>query len=302
VIDAPLAYAFGVGMVATFNPCGFAMLPAYVSYFLGLEGATAPEARRGSVRRALAIGAAMTGGFLVVFGVLGVVFDSTLSALVRHLPWVTMVLGVGLVILGGAMLAGRTFTANLPKLTKGTESRELWSVFLFGVSYALVSLSCTLPLFMAVVSTRFTSADFVSGLAVFLAYGLGMGLVLTALTLAVALARQGMVLTMKRVLPYVNRISGGLLVVAGIYVAYYGWYQQRVEQGDFSAGGPASWVSARNADVSNWIQDVGPLRIGLVLALIIAVALTVSLAWQASRPDRPPTTGADRPDEVGAGR
>ena len=38
MIDAPLALAFASGMVATVNPCGFAMLPAYLGYFLGLEG------------------------------------------------------------------------------------------------------------------------------------------------------------------------------------------------------------------------------------------------------------------------
>jgi cytochrome c biogenesis protein CcdA len=71
MIDAPLAYAFGVGMVATFNPCGFAMLPAYLSYFLGLEGSTHPD-ERASVLRALAVGLSVTVGFLVVFGIIGV--------------------------------------------------------------------------------------------------------------------------------------------------------------------------------------------------------------------------------------
>ena len=54
----PLAYAFGVGMVATFNPCGFAMLPAYLSYFLGLEDASTRRSTPGSaVVRALTVGA-----------------------------------------------------------------------------------------------------------------------------------------------------------------------------------------------------------------------------------------------------
>ena len=38
-MDARLALAFSAGMVATVNPCGFALLPAYLSYFLGLEEA-----------------------------------------------------------------------------------------------------------------------------------------------------------------------------------------------------------------------------------------------------------------------
>ena len=31
----PLGYAFGAGMVSTVNPCGFAMLPAYLGLYLG---------------------------------------------------------------------------------------------------------------------------------------------------------------------------------------------------------------------------------------------------------------------------
>jgi hypothetical protein len=40
----PLGYAFGAGMVAAVNPCGFALLPAYLALFLGGRDAdgTAP--------------------------------------------------------------------------------------------------------------------------------------------------------------------------------------------------------------------------------------------------------------------
>ena len=33
----PVGYAFGAGMVASMNPCGFFLLPAYISYHLGTE-------------------------------------------------------------------------------------------------------------------------------------------------------------------------------------------------------------------------------------------------------------------------
>lgn len=282
MIDAPLAYAFGVGMVATFNPCGFAMVPAYLSYFLGLEG-LAPAERRGSVLRALAVGASLTAGFLVVFGLLGIVLRPGLDAVQEHLPWVTIVLGVVLVVLGLAMLAGRTFTVDLPRLDRGTNRRELWSVFLFGVSYALVSLSCSIALFVAVVSTTFDRADVVSGIAVFLAYGLGMGLVLTVLTLGVALARQGLVRNLRRALPVINRVSGLLLVLAGAYVAYYGWYELQVRSGDLGGGALAGRVFDLNAQVSTWIQETGPTRIGLVLAAVLALAAIAAFARRATR-------------------
>ena len=63
VIDAPLALAFTAGMVATVNPCGFAMLPAYLSYFLGIEGTDDGPAEAG-VLRALVVGAVVSLGFV----------------------------------------------------------------------------------------------------------------------------------------------------------------------------------------------------------------------------------------------
>lgn len=283
MIDAPLAYAFGVGMVATFNPCGFAMLPAYLSYFLGLEGATHPD-QRASVLRALAVGLSVTFGFLVVFGIIGIVLKGSLDTIQARLPWVTLVLGIGLVFLGIWFLMGRTLTLPIPKPARGADGRELWSTFLFGVSYALVSLSCTISTFLIAVTATFEESNFVSGVAVFIAYGLGMGLVLMVLTMAIALAEQGLVRNLRRVLPYVHRVSGGLLVIAGAYVAYYGWYELRVQDGDTSAGGLADFVFDLNREVSSWIQDVGPLRIGLLLTLIVAIGIFAT-AFRRTRED-----------------
>jgi len=274
VIDAPLAYAFGVGMVATVNPCGFAMLPAYLSFFLGLEGAE--EDTRASVLQALTIGGVVTAGFLVVFAILGILLDSALSSVQQYLPWVTIVLGFVLVGLGVALLRGHSFSVRLPTVG-GTNGRQLTSVFLFGVSYALVSLSCTIPLFIAAVAPSFTYANFASGLAAFVAYSLGMGVVLIALTVALALARHSLVRNLRRALPYVYKASGVLLLVAGAYVAYYGWYELRVRNGDITGGGPAQVVYDWNANISTWIQRTGPLRIGIVLAAATGVALALAM-------------------------
>lgn len=283
MIDAPLALAFGAGMVATINPCGFAMLPAYLSFFMGMEDRS-PDTRA-SVLRALAVGATVSAGFLVVFGVLGVLLRPFMQSVQQHLPWVTMAIGVLLFILGVAMLRGFEPVVRLPKMSKGTGSRELPSMFLFGVSYAVSSLSCTIPVFLATVANTFRSSDFVSGVAVFLAYGAGMALVLMALTLAIALARQGLVHKMRRMLPYVGKISGGLLVLAGAYLAYYGWYEIQVYNGNAAPGGPAEAVFRLNGDLADWIARTGPVRIGLVLVATLVVAVLVTTAWRSSRRD-----------------
>ena len=286
-MNSAIVYAFGVGMVATFNPCGFAMLPAYLSYFLGLENASDMDHRTdATVFRALAVGTSMTAGFVVVFAVLGLILDPVLSSIVDKLPWLTILLGIVLVILGIRTLTGREITIGLPKIAKGPEGRELGSVFVFGISYALVSLSCTLSLFIAAISTVIDQENLVVGLGAFVAYALGMGLVLIVLTLAIALARQGIVRGMRGVLPYVGRIAGGLLVVAGLYVTYYGWYELRVLGGTTSGGGPAGWIFDLNGRITRWIDDVGPTRIGLILGLVIALALFLALLARARNDER----------------
>lgn len=286
-MNSAIVYAFGVGMVATFNPCGFAMLPAYLSYFLGLESANGLESGRSAVvLRALAVGAAMTAGFLVVFGLLGLVLEPVLSSVNEKLPWVTIVLGIMLIVLGIRLLRGHEITLRLSRFSKAPESRELASVFIFGISYALVSLSCTLSLFTAAISTTIQSQNWAVGIAAFLAYGLGMGMVLMALTLAIALARQSLVRNMRRVLPYVNTVSGVLLIIAGLYVTYYGWYELRVFGGNTSGGGVATWAFDINARITSWIDSVGPTRIGLILGLVIALVVFVALANRARTDDR----------------
>ena len=300
-MNPALTFALGAGMVATFNPCGFAMLPAYVSFFLGLDDdSSARRDGQASVLRALVVGATMTLGFVAVFGVLGLALKPVLDTLQEHLPWVTIVLGAAMVVLGIVMLRGRSLTFDLPKMSRGTGSRELTSVFLFGVSYAVVSLSCTLPLFIVAVSTTVDTAGFATGVGAFVAYGVGMGLVLMVLTLAIALARQGLVNRFRSVLPYVNRISGALLVVAGAYVAYYGWYELRVREGDTDPGGPAPWVFDLSGRLSNWVNEVGPIRLGLLLALLIAASVTLALIVRtvhdvrAERSARPAPRPADQ--------
>lgn len=287
MIEAPFALALTAGMVATVNPCGFAMLPAYLSYFLGTDDPDDTDAQA-SVLRAIAVGGVVTLGFLVVFGSVGLAVSHLSLSIYRFLPWVTLVIGIGLVVLGVAMLRGFVLEVRLPKLERGGTTRGLGSMFVFGISYAVASLSCTLPPFLAVMATTFSQLTYVAGVSVFLAYGLGMGLVLTVLTVAIALTRVSLVTHLRRALPYINRVSGGLLVVAGAYLTWYGWYEVRVNRGDLSTPGPVAWVTDWSADLSTWVQNTGATRVAMMLGLVVCVALLVAVLWprrQRATPD-----------------
>ena len=98
-MELPFAFAFTAGLVATLNPCGFAMLPAYLSYFMGLDDG---EAGSGSpALRAVQVGAVVSAGFLLVFGLAGILITLGVRAVVDALPWIAMLVGLGVMLLKG---------------------------------------------------------------------------------------------------------------------------------------------------------------------------------------------------------
>lgn len=285
------ARSFALGMVALINPCGFALLPAYLGFFLGLDDEDASESRIVSLNRAQVVGLSLSLGFLAVFGILGLAFAGALTAIAPVLRYITLGMGVLLVILGIAMLRGFQPLLKLPKLEKGTGSRSTASMFVFGVSYAVASLSCTIGLFVSAIPTD--GANFAERFGAFLSYGLGMGLLATVLTLAVAFGKKGIVGRMRSILPKINFISAIVLVVVGTYVALYGFWQIQVFDPDVD---PTGWIDTIVLEVESWqswlstkIGDAAPtlgiIFLGVNLALAVAGYL---IRNQGAKPSTPP--------------
>lgn len=285
MFDANVAFALSAGLVAAFNPCGFAMLPAYLSYFLGLEAEDDGNPSKNIVR-GLVVGLTMSAGFIFLFGLIGVLTNTVISAgaIESRIGYATFAFGALMVPLGVAMMRGFEPKLSLPRFQKGTGNRQLPSIFGFGVSYAIVSISCTAPIFFGTVVGSFGRDGFVDGLAVFVAYGAGMSLVILVLTLAIAMARTSVATGMRRVLPYVNRVSGGLLVVAGAFLAWYGVWEIRISR-DASVGSNGLVDLSNNASsrLNQWVNDVGGGRFALATVFIVLGALTWALSASLSR-------------------
>ncbi|MGN9787389.1 cytochrome c biogenesis CcdA family protein [Nonomuraea sp. ZG12] len=299
--DLPIVLALTAGTLAAFNPCGFAMLPAYLAMLVAgppedrpedppedqsdgpSDGPPATVWWRGPVGRAVLLSASMTAGFVTVFGLFGLVVTPLAVSIGSYLPWVTIVIGLALTGLGGWLLANRTLLVRVPKLATGRPAMSVPALYGYGLTYAVASLSCTIGPFLAVISASLSGSGLLGGLAVFVAYALGMGLVVTVLSLAVALARQTAVARLRRVLPYVSRLSGALLVAAGLYVAYYGWYELRVFGGGDTDDPLVSAVTTAQGVVSGWLEALGPGGITLVLAVLLAVLLLTGRRARAGR-------------------
>ena len=273
MIDAPLALAFAAGLVATVNPCGFAMLPAYLSYFMGLNDESTSRATH--VRNALTVGAVVSAGFLLVFGVAGVLITAGFRVVIDLIPWLAIAVGVGVIGLGIAMLFGYQLTIGLPKSKQASTRNGYRSVFAFGISYAVASLSCTLPVFLTVVATQVTRGTFVGGLATFIAYGAGMSLVLVGVTIALAFGKQGLVGWLHGGARYIGRISGGLLVAAGVYIVWFWGTNLTAGAGALNSAGPFRFIEDLSQRAQNIVAS-NPLLVAAVLIAVIVSGIVVA--------------------------
>ena len=220
----PLGFAFSAGMVSSVNPCGFALLPAYLGLYLGDDEA---EGRGGAERfaKAMLVGAMVAAGFMLVFAVIGLPVALGARGLASLFPWIGLGVGALLAAAGAYMVSGgKVYAAlgmRLSAAVAGSDNRGVRGYFAFGLGYGAASLSCTLPIFLAVVGNTVTASTALGSLGQLLLYGAGMGSVVLALTLSIALFRGAMVRTLRRTLPHVQTVSAALLLLSGAFIVYY---------------------------------------------------------------------------------
>ncbi len=272
-MDANLTgLALAAGMVAALNPCGFAMLPAYLTLVVRGEGAD--PSRTAAVGRALAATAAMALGFLAVFGLFGLLTVPVATAVQRYLPYATIVIGISLVALGIWLLAGRELTWNpVGSNWRWAPTARLGSMFGYGVGYAIASLSCTIGPFLAVTGSTVRSGSVAGGVLVYAAYAAGLALVVGVLAVAIALTSTALIDRIRQLLPYVSRISGVVLIAVGLYVGYYGLYEIRLFSADGNPADPIIAAAGRlQGTVAGWVYRTSAWPWVVALAVLVAAA------------------------------
>lgn len=216
-----LPWAFSAGMLATINPCGFALLPAYLTYLLGRTEGTSLFR---NLSRAAGAGMGMTAGVLGVFLTGGTAISAVGSTLTRFIPVLGLIAGVAVAGVGLRMLLQPSFNPTLPapqfseRVARSTGGLRFVA---FGAGYGLASLGCTLPIFLVVTAQALSAGGLLPGVLVFLAYGLGMGSVLVVLSLTVGGGSTILVRFFRSLAPSLHWIGGAGMVAAGTYLAYY---------------------------------------------------------------------------------
>jgi cytochrome c biogenesis protein CcdA len=209
-----IQYALLLGMLAALNPCGAPLLPAYLGLFT-MSGGDEPAIRR--VHRGVHSGSTLSLGFLAVFVVVGLPLTAATAALTAIGPGVIGILGIAIIVTAGLSLRG--VMPPLPgRWLTFRGGRGTPALLTFGALYAFGSLGCELPLFLAATGVASTH-NTLTAIGATLAYGVGMGLVVIALSVIVSLFS-----TRRRVRLHVRwvPIAGGVVAIcSGAYLLFF---------------------------------------------------------------------------------
>lgn len=273
------ALAFAAGMVAPVNPCGFALLPAWITLSIG--DTTRHTALAGRLARALRSGVALTIGFAGTLVAVGLIVSAGAHAVIDAAPWLGLGTGVVLLLFAAVMLTGHSLGIRLPGIERKPAARGhgAGQSVAYGVGFAGASLSCTFGVLLAVIAQAQATATYTGLIVVFAVYAAGAATVLLLLAIATAIAGTALTRRTASMARYGPRLTAVVLAVTGAYLIWY-WYPTAVN-GDRVTGGTG--LTGFAATASTWVQAHGTL---IALSATGAVLLALALVIQHHRTSR----------------
>jgi cytochrome c biogenesis protein CcdA len=266
-IEGNFAYSFVLGVLAAVNPCGFVLLPTYLIFFLGTR--EEPNLTTGErLRRALIVSSGISLGFLGIFFAIGIISRLFTQWIELNAKYASLAIGVVLLFGGARMLTGWTPKFATPQIG-GAESKTFRATVIYGVAYAVASIGCTIGFLTTAVFGSIALNGFVSGVISILLYGLGMSMLVTALTVSLAFAKTGIVAIIKNRLNIIQRLGAILVTLTGVYLIFY-WYAAISEERTASF---VSRIERWQTRVASFLQQQGAFRLAVVLSIVVVIAI-----------------------------
>ncbi|GAB2451361.1 cytochrome c biogenesis CcdA family protein [Xylanimonas ulmi] len=212
------------GLVSFASPCVLPLVPGYVGYVSGMAaagagaagGRTTPE--RGRVLAGVGL---FVAGFTAVFVALMAAAGAVGAHLVRWEDTLQRVLGVVVILMGLAFLGGIPFLQRERRLRLSPRA-GLWGAPLLGVVFGLGWTPCIGPTLGAVQALALDQASASRGVALGVAYCLGLGVPFLLVALGLQ-SSQRMLAFLRRRRLAIMRVGGGLLVLIGLALVTGVW-------------------------------------------------------------------------------
>jgi cytochrome c-type biogenesis protein len=223
-----IVVAFAAGLLSFLSPCVLPLVPSYIGF---LTGMTLPDVQ---ARRWVALVHAIlfVFGFSLVFVLLGASATALGRTLNYYQVWLqriggALIIGFGLVCLG---LIKTRFLALDQRVQLEHKPVGYLGSALAGMAFAAGWTPCIGPVLGGILSLAATSGDVGRGMLLLAVYSAGLGLPFLLAALAVGSFLRWFQ-RFRPLLPWVMRISGGMLVLVGLllitgeFTRLAGWLQ-----------------------------------------------------------------------------
>lgn len=214
-----VSFSFAQGVLAFLAPCAVALLPGYIAAFISRNTEGNPSLTK-RLARGLKLAMLSIVGILIIYAIAGVLIIVAAQILKEYMKWITVGMGGVLTVLGLLMIAGKnvSFSVNVRNPTDRSEAVE---ALVFGIAYAIGALGCLFPLFLVVATQAMAADTALEGASYIGAYFAGISSMMIGAILLSTFAKNLLMKYLRKILPYMERITGTLLILAGIYVIYY---------------------------------------------------------------------------------
>jgi len=282
--SSQVTIALLAGILASFNPCGFALLPAYIGMLV--LGETNPEGKNSTTRaylRAFKFSFAMAIGLVAVFGSFALLISPFTNSIEKYLPYVTLFMGSALIILAIFMFMGKNLLIRKFINPNISPTKDFFTQIGYGITYALASLSCTIGPFVAVTGSALTSSSLTSIFTSFFFYGIGMSssVLVVALT-TVALSKVSR-FNSGRFYLIVSRFTSFLLLTVGGYLILYSIYELTSLRGEAIENPIIDGALSIQSSIAQSIYEIGAAKFMLIVAVVVLIPVIFRLATKSSR-------------------
>lgn len=212
-------FSFIQGVFAFFAPCAVALLPAYIVSFIS-RNEDVQNSKFQILLKGLKLAFFSILGILAIYIIAGGFIVLAAELIKSYMKYVAIFLGVMLVVIAILMLLGKEFSLNI-HINQKKYDNEIKEAFFFGVAYAIGALGCLFPLFLVVASQALSEPNTLLGVSYIIAYFVGISLLMIITIISSIFAKDFISKKIRFILPYMQKISAVLLIVAGIYIIYY---------------------------------------------------------------------------------
>lgn len=201
--------AFSGGLLMSFTPCIYPLLPVSASY-IGLGSA-------GNKVKAFILSLAYVSGIAVTYLALGIIasLSGTIFGRVSTYPITRIIVGLIIVFFGLSMLEVFNISIPLKHRPNPLKKYGVLPVFLFGLSSGLVISPCVTPALGSILAYLATKQNIFYGATLLLSFAYGMGFTLilagTFSSILLSLPKSG------KWLVYIRRLYAVVLLGMGIY-------------------------------------------------------------------------------------